>query len=275
MANLVVEVSGICNMKCPICAYPTLTRPHGFMKLDLWKKIIDDCVQNGHSIHWIHYFGEPLLWPHLIEGIKYLISKGLNTNISTNGLLLSPKMVDDLYNAGQHEIMVALDTTNPDVYNKIRGEGFYQIVFNNIKQAITMQKLKIIVQWMPTVLNYGETEEDFYRVLTRSPYLAVCKWFNIRMTENTLNVSNYHHKPDNIDKSKCNKLYEYCVVLWDGRTVLCCFGMNGEMATGNLNSNTINESYNGTIANSLRSMIRGNDLPLICKRCFADHMLMT
>jgi hypothetical protein len=184
-------------------------------------------------------------------------------------------MINDLYDAGQREIMVALDTTNYDVYSKIRNNGpEHSIVISNIKQALGMQKLIIIVQWIPTVLNQQETEEDFYRVLTRSPYLRILKWFTIRMSENTLNVSKQHHGPNDIDKSKCNKLYEYCIVLWDGRTCFCCIDMNGEMITGDLNRNTINESYNGTIANSIRNMIRSGKLPPVCKRCLADHMVL-
>ena len=43
--QVVVESTSICNFDCPGCPSPTLERSRGFIKFDLFKKIVDEIVR--------------------------------------------------------------------------------------------------------------------------------------------------------------------------------------------------------------------------------------
>lgn len=276
-AHLLVEVSGVCNMRCPMCCYPYIRRSKGFMDFALWQKIVDDAAANGHQIEWLHSFGEPLLWPHLVEGIAYLTSKGLAANISTNGKALTGELAARLAAAGQKQIMVALDTLQPAAYAQLRSGADLALIKRNMHEALqAAPALKIVAQFMYSRYNQDERVDDFYREFGRPANFEVMNWLVIRMTPEAANVSrNLFHSPDQIDKRLCNKLFEHVVVLWDGRTCLCCLDGEGEMITGDLNKNSIAYSFTGPRAMEFRRRIlRGEwqSLPL-CKRCLADHLV--
>lgn len=274
MVRLQVEVSSYCNMKCPICSHKILTRQMGFMPIELWQKIVLDAKENGHLIDYLHHMGEPLLWPHIINGINFLTKNGLKTQISTNGILLTEEMAKNLYYAGQEEIIVAIDTLNPNAYEKIRGsKTILENIKKNIYTVLSNTNLKIKAQFMPTKYNLDETKDDFLKEF-ESPNFFIDDWFVVR-PEGAENVSTFlTHTIDEIDKSLCDKLYERLVVLWNGLTVLCCLDVQGEMITGDLNKNSISEIFYGDRAEFFREQIKSKKFPQTCKKCFADHLIL-
>jgi sulfatase maturation enzyme AslB (radical SAM superfamily) len=251
-----------------------MRRPKGFIELSLFKKIINDVKTNGHKIDCLHHFGEPLLYPHLIEAIQYMTDNGIHTEIpiSTNGLLLTPQLADQLYKAGLRSILVAIDTLIPEAYRQLRG-GNVEVIKKNMHDVVNNTGLVVHAQLMPSKYNIGENEASFYNEFGRRNF-QVLPWFVIRMDGADNASTNLSHKPSEVNKTKCDKLYERVVIMWNGITALCCLDMNGELETGNLNLNTINESFSGTKANSLRHKIRSNDLPDLCRRCYADHIIL-
>ncbi|MFH1597348.1 MAG: radical SAM protein [Pseudomonadota bacterium] len=48
--------------------------------------------------------GEPLLYPQLLELVRYVNSQGWKPIIITNGTLLSPEVIKDLKKAGEDEL---------------------------------------------------------------------------------------------------------------------------------------------------------------------------
>jgi len=264
-------------MKCPMCAYPFMNRPKGMMSLPLFKKIVDDAAINSHEIKWLNLFGEPLLWPYLVDGFAYLTSKGLNAKISTNGMLLTPDLAARLSKAGLREALVAIDTLRPDAYARLRIGGNLETIKKNIHEVLAaVPNLIISAQFMPSKYNVGESGAAFLQEFGNRPNFRIENWFVVRMSPLAENVSRtLSHGPNQVDKRKCNKLYEGVCVLWDGRTSLCCLDYDGDMITGDLNKNSIESSYMGPAAEEFRRrIVRGEwgNLPA-CARCLADHII--
>ena len=76
--HLEVEAASKCQMRCPMC-YTTYMKDHfkGIMKMDLYKKIIDEAAANNTYSIKLSWRGEPLLNPNLVEMIKYAKKKGI------------------------------------------------------------------------------------------------------------------------------------------------------------------------------------------------------
>jgi pyruvate-formate lyase-activating enzyme len=275
-ATLAMEVCGVCNLRCPMCSYPHLKRKKGMMAWDLFQKIVDDVVTNGHDIGSLHFFGEPLMWPHLVDGVALLSDNGIFPRLSTNGMLLTGDMARRLQDAGLKEVMVTIDTLRPEAYKVIRAGGDFETVRKNIHDAIAAApKMLIRPQMMPTKHNPGETEDDFYNEFGKHPNIIVQPWFIHRMIEAENLTEDLFHAANEVDKRLCDKPFERVDVLWDGTTVLCCMDAEGTLVTGDLNVNSVAYSWNGPKAVRLRRMILSGEWRKLsaCRECMADHVV--
>ena len=75
--RLWIETASCCNLRCVMC--PNKSVPgsdKGLMKLDLFKKIIDD-AKDFISDAYLHHRGEPLMNPALFDMIRYARAAGV------------------------------------------------------------------------------------------------------------------------------------------------------------------------------------------------------
>ncbi len=103
-----IEVTTYCQLACPGCyrglALPNPPRIHEkFSKL---KKDIDTLIKIRKIKILSIAGGEPLLYPHLDELLKYAKSRGLNNRLVTNGAALSEKRLKELKKLGVCEITI-------------------------------------------------------------------------------------------------------------------------------------------------------------------------
>lgn len=129
---LVLGVNNVCNLHCKMCDVGvgnnstnfaqnlTGTKPLN-MPLDLLKKVIDDAAFSFPKAKLGYAFTEPLVYPHLVESLRYANEKQLFTSITTNALTLPQKAIQ-LSEAGLNEIYISLDGPQ-DIHNFIRGNN--------------------------------------------------------------------------------------------------------------------------------------------------------
>jgi MoaA/NifB/PqqE/SkfB family radical SAM enzyme len=98
--TLQVEVATACNLDCAICLRRKLERPNSFLSLSDFKRILDPSLFRYVGLHG---WGEPLLNRHIFDMIQYARSKGVITNLTTNGTLLASKG-DEIFRSGLNEI---------------------------------------------------------------------------------------------------------------------------------------------------------------------------
>jgi len=68
-------------------------------------------------------------------------------------------------------------------------------------------------------------------------------------------------------KRSCRTLWRNAAIRWDGTVFPCCIDMNGSLAIGDLNKNTLKEIFNGQKAVSLRRSHLKKEFPNVCKTC--------
>src|SRR5271170_4234529 len=120
--ELSLELTNLCNLKCPYCGNPALTRPKGQIGWELFEKIVEECSQEGYDLAWLHGVGEPLLWDRLEEAVALIKRKGAGRgSFGTNGTLLTADRITKLLEAGLGSLYVSIDSLDPEIYKATRG----------------------------------------------------------------------------------------------------------------------------------------------------------
>ncbi len=124
---VIFDLTWRCNLRCKMCfLYGQSGAKKKFnqsslrkeeMSVDEWKKVVDDVLPFNPTIHL--FGGEPFLYEKSIELIKYIKSRGLRCQITTNGTFLENK-AEGIVESGLDEIWVSIDGPQ-EVHDKIRG----------------------------------------------------------------------------------------------------------------------------------------------------------
>lgn len=160
-----------CNLRCEMCfLYGQSGAKKKFsqsslhkeeMSLDEWKKVVDDIAPFNPIIHL--FGGEPFMYENSIELIKYIKSRGLRSQITTNGTLLKDKY-EAIVESGLDEMWISLDGPE-EINNRIRGVNSYRKILDGIASINNLKtKMKVrtpIMRIICTIsdMNYLHLEE--------------------------------------------------------------------------------------------------------------------
>lgn len=98
--TLQIEPTNACNLDCQICMRRNLERPVASLPFANFKRILDS---GNFRYVGLHGWGEPLLNQQLFEMVRYAESKGVSTNLTSNGTLLRQN-IDNILGSGLREI---------------------------------------------------------------------------------------------------------------------------------------------------------------------------
>ena len=103
-------VTDQCNLDCAYCTEYDNTRPHP--SIDDLKKWIRKIRKLG-TMRIALVGGEPLTHPHIVDIVRYCRELGFATSLTTNGFLLTRKLVAELEDAGLQVIQISVDRMTP------------------------------------------------------------------------------------------------------------------------------------------------------------------
>jgi radical SAM protein with 4Fe4S-binding SPASM domain len=152
--SLMVEPSGACNLRCPLC--PTGI---GATKRDGYLLSPEDFER---ALGWFRFtlrtitfwnYGEPFLNRDLAKMVAVASRHGIRTQISTNGHFLERPMLDDIFEAGLSRLIVSIDTPHEALYARYRVRGDFDRVERGIRHAADRKRAlgagtEIIAQYM-------------------------------------------------------------------------------------------------------------------------------
>jgi MoaA/NifB/PqqE/SkfB family radical SAM enzyme len=104
-----------CNLDCSYCTEYDNSRPHP--KLEELKTWISKIRELG-TTRIALVGGEPLLHPDVVEVVRYCRELGFATSLTTNGFLLTRKLLRDLEDAGLQVIQISVDRMTPSPVTK-------------------------------------------------------------------------------------------------------------------------------------------------------------
>lgn len=133
-----IDVVGTCNLRCPTCPVgnsAAVSRPKGFMKMELFERVLDKIVAERVSSApevWLFNWGEPLLHPELPSMIRAIRDRGLRCHLSSN--LNVVKGLREVVQAGPHDFKISLSSWRADDYAQTHAGGNLALVKSNMYQ---------------------------------------------------------------------------------------------------------------------------------------------
>lgn len=130
---LQMEPTRRCNLRCVMCALTQFYHNDKTqdMTLEDFKRIVSQLPKTTHTVT-IQGTGEPLLNRDIIAMIEYARECGFRTHFNSNLLLLTDEMAERLVAAGHGEVMISIETTNPERYADIRRNGTIERFLENL-----------------------------------------------------------------------------------------------------------------------------------------------
>jgi radical SAM protein with 4Fe4S-binding SPASM domain len=283
-----IEPTTACNLRCPECpsGLRSFSRPTGMLSTELFQKIIDDT--KSHLMYLTFYFqGEPFLHPRFLEMVKYAADRNIFTATSTNAHYLSESTAKRVVESGLHRIIISMDGISQEVYASYRVGGKVDKVISGIANLVAAKKavgsafpeivlqalvLKPNAHELPAIAQFGKN------IGVDKTVLKTAQAYNLN-GEHTLIPdgdarTRYRKKTDgtweikNSLLNQCWRMWQGCVVTWDGKVVPCCFDKDATHVLGNLNSQSMREVWYGQAYRKFRqSILRSRKEIDICTNC--------
>jgi radical SAM protein with 4Fe4S-binding SPASM domain len=181
-AGLLLEVTNACNMRCDFCPTGWMTRPRGFMAIELAEKALREASEGGVArsvCFWL--MGEPVLHPKLFEMFALARRHGMAFSMSSNGLALDAEMAARLFREKPATLALSVHSYDADSFARrhaggARWEDYRRRVEDVIEQKFaTGSKTHIEVLMMSAL----DRPPFPYNPLATEPLLeeAASEWF--------------------------------------------------------------------------------------------------
>jgi len=264
----------ICNLKCPMCPRQGHIPGTGYMDVSLVKKIIDQATEYGLYAFNFGGLGEPTLYPHLFEVIRYAKEKGVvDVNMHTNGTRLNSDFNRQLIESGLDRLIVSLDSADKERYESIRVGAKFEKVYAAVEDLIR-QRNEHPTTRLHIKANFIEMDEDnpteknkfisyWENKLNR---IAILRYLDCQTGDEKLYYKGNYRQDDNFC---CPELWRRLVILSDGTATLCPRDMKKRYAIGDVNKQTVYEIWTGDKIQHARTLHRNDrfkELDL-CKDC--------
>lgn len=131
--KIYIEPTTRCNLNCITCVRNVWSDEPGDMNMETFHRIIEQLSVFAH-LRAVTFggFGEPLYHPHILEMVRQVKALDVELTISTNGVLLG-ELAEELVSSGVNNIIVSIDSINPQDFASIRRGASLNDVVNNIK----------------------------------------------------------------------------------------------------------------------------------------------
>lgn len=205
--RLAIAVTNYCNLDCLWCyrhdSYfkPVLNKELPFDKL---KAIVENTKGKFRMVH-IGGLGEPLLYKRILEAIGLLRKLSDNVKVTTNGTLLTRKLIDKLTNAGLTHIEVSIDAFSEDKNLELRGSKLDDLL-KVVKYISDRNALSVQINSVVASMNY-DSLMDAVEVFKEAKNIDAIHTIPLFTTEQ-MREANITVVPDKMYKALLRKLEE-------------------------------------------------------------------
>lgn len=286
--SIAFEPTTACNLGCPECpsGLKKFTRDTGNLKKELYQNVIDQ-IADRLSYLTFYFQGEPYIHPEFTDMVHYASSKGIYTATSTNAHFLTPAMAEKTVQSGLDRLIISIDGTTQDTYQSYRKNGNLDKVLEGARNMIeAKRKLNastphVIFQFLVVRPNEHQMEEVLQlgrevgvdEVKFKTAQVYDYKNGNPLIPTNE-KYSRYRKNSDGTYSIKnrlsnhCWRMWQACVITWDGLVVPCCFDKDATHRLGDLKENSFEQVWGSEAYQNFRGAVIGSRSQIeICKNC--------
>ena len=276
--HLDIGITNICNLECTFCARTILVdedkfREPAHMDFELYKKIIDEAAEIGTFSINLNLLNEPLINPELVKMIKYAKMKGIvDVHFHSHGGLLTEKKSLELIDSGLDKLLVSLDSTKKESYEKLRVLSNFDSVISNLKRFKEMRDSRQNLQ--PLIkCNFiefpGITQEEMKENLEFGLTLADCVGFQEYIDPTNTIGENKVYKSDYKSSFACQQPFTRLSIAEDGTVSPCCLDHEFDLSVGNVKTKSITELWKSKEMEMIRNTQKNGKFYEIprCRNC--------
>jgi pyruvate-formate lyase-activating enzyme len=235
---VLIEPASACNLKCPFCFQidkDFTSKPYmGFMDMDLFVRIVDECEANGTGAITIASRGEPTLHPRLTDMLDYLKGKFFEIKLNTNGTKLTEEICHAIFRNEVNDFVLSIDTEQKELFEVLRKNASFDEVLENVKLLNRIrseyypESLTVIrvsgVHFLPDQDNkrFSEFWGELVDEITINP--AESRW----------DTYNNPRQPD--ISTPCTYIWERFYVWFDGTCNPCDVDYKSELSPGRVSA---------------------------------------
>jgi radical SAM protein with 4Fe4S-binding SPASM domain len=282
------EPTTSCNLRCPECpsGLRSFTRPTGMLDNNLFTRTIDEL--SASLLYLIFYFqGEPYLNPKFLDMVLYASKKGIYTATSTNAHYLNDENSKKTIESGLDRLIISIDGTSQETYESYRIGGTLEKVIEGTKNILRWKKeLKsktphVIFQFLVVKPNQHQIA-DLYKLADElgvdEVKLKTAQIYDYEKgSELMTDLDEYSRYQKNHDGTysiknellnNCWRMWNSCVITWDGTVVPCCFDKDAKHKLGDMKKESFKDLWTGEKYNNFRkSLMKSRTEIEICKNC--------
>ncbi len=286
--SLSIEPTTSCNLRCPECpsGLRSFTRPTGMLDPELLGPVLDE-LRDGLVYINLYFQGEPTLHKQFEDLVRTCKTRRLYTSTSTNAHYLTPERAARIVASGLDRLIVSIDGTTQEAYAAYRVGGTLQRVLDGTRAVLEARRATgsatphVVWQFLVVGPNehqvpdirrlareYGVDELDLKTAQIDQPHDG-----HPLLTKNPT-YRRYDRRPDGtwalrnpLDNS-CWRMWQGCVMTWDGTLVPCCFDKDAQHAMGNVGDRSAREIWHGPAYAAFRRQLLANRSQIdMCRNC--------
>lgn len=282
------EPTTTCNLGCPECpsGLRQFTRDTGNAQLENYKSWLGQ-VQSKLWYLTFYFQGEPYLNRDFLKMVEYANDKGIYTATSTNAHYLTKEKAEETVKSGLSRVIISINGTTQEVYEQYRKKGKLSKVIEGAKNLIEAKKKlnsqtpHVIFQFLVVKPNEHQIEDVIKlgdevgvdEVRFKTAQLYDFEQGNPLMPDNE-EYARYKKGNDGKYRLKnkllnhCWRMWQGCVVTWDGKVVPCCFDKDASHQLGDLSNASFTSLWKSAEYNAFRGLVlNSRDKIDICTNC--------
>jgi pyruvate-formate lyase-activating enzyme len=140
--KLIVEVTNVCNLRCPACftGDDQQGRVRGHLAPERYARLLDELAPYLWRVEFCNW-GEPLLGKHIYPMIEAATARGISSLISTNfSVPFDAERAERLVASGLTILGVSLDGARQETYEQYRVRGDLATVLRNVRLVVEAKR---------------------------------------------------------------------------------------------------------------------------------------
>ncbi len=246
--TLSVEPTNLCNLKCPECPSGNnqMTRSRLYLSEKQYRKVLEEYSPWLVNLQ-LFFQGEPFIHPKIYDYIQWATQKGIYTSTSSNGHFLTKDNCEKIITSGLKRIIISLDGTTQETYEKYRVGGSLDTVLTGITNMVQAKK-RTRSKYPTITIQFVVFKTNQHEILQIKSLAKKLKVDHLQLKSAQIDdfkkgnplipeldkYSRYHLENDGLyslkrkPHFKCKRIWMGSVISAQGNMLPCCFDKNAD-----------------------------------------------